>query len=92
MPKEEPKINEAYGQINKFIEEVKIQAKFETRLSLIEQDLKNYVKETDIHKLISEKIEKNNKKGIQWGLITQNVIIAVLSSLGCLLAAGVFSK
>jgi hypothetical protein len=79
---------ETYNQISGLLEEMKAAAKFDTRLSLLEQDRENYVKETDIHKMISYKINKydeeqvkKEKNGIQWGAIIQQLVIGAVSCL-----------
>jgi len=85
--------NKTYSQVRDLLIEIKEQAKFETRLSLIEQELENYVKETDIHKMISAKLKKFEEdqqkidrkiqgKTINWTAILQTIIAgAILATI-----------
>lgn len=88
MPEQQPKPKETYDQIGELVAQIKEHAAIQTRIALIENDLKYYVKETDIHKMISEKIkkydeqrEKIDRKGIQWSGIIQQIVIATVICL-----------
>ena len=48
-----PEPTAQFNQLNELLKQIKEEAKYETRLSLLEADMQNYVKETDIHKMIS---------------------------------------
>lgn len=87
-----PKPEKTYDEISELLSQIKEAAKLDTRISLLEekneQFKENYVKETDIHKMISAKIksfeaeqEKDEKKGIQWGDIIQQLAITGICCL-----------
>ena len=83
-----PKPTDALDQISALMAQTKDKAEFDKRLSLIERDLEDYVKETDIHKMSALKIktyneqqEKLDGRGINWTAVVQGVLIAVLSGI-----------
>lgn len=76
-----PDVNAHYDQIKELLKELKEQGKYETRLSLLEQKLENYVTETDIHKMITAKIEKSQSKRINWTSILQIIIAGVITAV-----------
>ncbi len=83
MPEDPKKL---IGQISDILAEVNKHAKFETRLSLLERDVEDFHNESDIHKMISKRInaydQACSKNKINWTMVIQAVIIATLSALG----------
>lgn len=84
-----PSTNKTYNEIKDLMEEIREQGRYETRLTLLEKDMENYVKETDIHKMIAAKIqrhieneEKMDKKTIQWGSHIEKLVVM---AIGCLI-------
>lgn len=92
MPAKQPKIHEAYSDIRGFMEDVKEQSLFNTRLSLLErdcQDFKNNEQIDDmiwdrikIHQKNRDKIEKTAEKhSVNWTLIIQQAIAGAIIAL-----------
>ena len=86
--KSSPEENPNFGELIALLNEIKEQAKYEKRLTGLESDIKNFVKETDIHKIVSSKIEKYDEiqekidsKGINWTSVIQAVITAVITAI-----------
>lgn len=86
MGKEDPKVVDTYSQIQAFLQTVKDDADFKTKIALMEKDLETFLTEAKINKMIwkaikdhGEGIENINKNRIQWGPIIERIVTAVIT-------------